>query len=252
MSTPQPEPPTTVAGAAADQAARLAKLHSAMAEKLEDLAGSYAELKDKQLTLAILVGFAAVGLVAACIGFVCWLENQPDDESTESPYDERTRRFRAALGPGTDGDEGAAAAAEAQDPYAERQKYFRQQVQILPADDDEPEPEPELEPEPEPEPEPPLRQRKRSGSAAATRPAQAAAAVAAVAGAASTNKKTDESEVAVTAQADGAGGGGGWWNWLVSGGGGGGGATAAADAYAERQKHFRQQITILPADDVDD
>lgn len=242
-------------------------LHRALTDRLVALTAVYAELKSKQLTLGIMLICAAVGVVCACVGFVCWWEGQAS-ESTETPYEERTRRFQAAFGSGSGS--GPKAAGTAGDPFAERQRQLRQRVRILPADEDDADDagvvgqptgqacEPVTASASGSSADTSLRQRKRDrrGSTYNTIPGQlqqatgeqaagsdgASVAPLGAAGAAATDKKSTER--------------GGWSSWLpFSKSAPTEGTTAQGsvqEQYAQRQAYLRQQITILPADSDSD
>ena len=254
-------------------------LHRALTDRLVALTAVYAELKSKQLTLGIMLICAAVGVVCACVGFVCWWEGQAS-ESTETPYEERTRRFQAAFGSGSGSDPKAAGTAG--DPFAERQRQLRQRVRILPADEDDADDagvvgqptgqacEPVTASASGSSADTSLRQRKRDrrgstcntihgqlqqvtgGQAAGSDGASVApldAAGAAVAGKKGAAVSATRPNPMSTER-------GGWSSWLPFGKSAPTEGTTAQgsvqEQYAQRQAYLRQQITILPADSDSD
>jgi hypothetical protein len=260
-----PQPPVTHAE---DDVETLQKV---LADRLVALTALYAELKSKQLTLGIILICAAVAFICACIGGICWWDRQAN-EITETPYEERTRRFQAALGGDRCGSIEAARAAK--DPFAERQQQLRRQVRILPADDDGSGDDSDGDGEPRLAGQSigqgdsiaasasstavsSLRQRKRvHGISAAEQPTGENALAAAAVDPAGT-AGTGRTDAAIKARSNPASPqGAGWLSWLSFGSVG----TPSDEPvrsemrgqYAERQAHLRQQIKILPADDSDD
>lgn len=238
-------------------------LQRVLADRLVTLAALYADLKSKQLTLGIMLICAGIGVICACMGCICLWERQAK-AITEDPFEERTRRFKAALG----GDSGSQDATGSENPFAERQRQLRRQVRILPADNDDGssgDDNPQLAGRagdaiasgPNGTATSPLRRRKRvSGSSAAEQPGSrkdpdAADTAAETMTAGRADAAVEARSNPVSPQT------GGWLSWLpfrVSAG-------APTDElvkrqmkgqYAERQAYLRQQIKILPADDSDD
>lgn len=255
--------------AAADVASMVGQdaLHRALTDRLDALTAVYAELKRKQLALGIILICAAVGVVCACVGFVCWWEGQAS-ESTETPYEERTRRFQAAFGSGSGSPR---AAGTGNDPFAERQRQLRQRVRILPPDDDDADDaevagqstgqacESVTASESGGSADMALRQRKRGRPrSSATReqpldPDGASVAPLDATDTAATNKMGTAVNAGLKPMSTERAA---WFRWLpLSKSVPPEDTTMQAqvqEQYAQRQAYFRQQVTILPADDSDD
>ena len=238
-------------------------LERMLADRFVALSALYADLKSKQLTLGIMLTCALVGVICACMGCICLWERQAAT-ITETPFEERTRRFKAALG----GDSGSQnpSRASSDNPFAERQRQLRRQVRRLPADNDDDgsgENKPQLGGQagdatasgPNGTATSSLRRRQRVHGHSTVEqslinkvPAADTAAQTMTTGGTDAAAKAMSNSVNLQP--------GGWLSWLPF-------RTAGAPRdelvrrqmkgqYAERQAHLRQQIRILPADDSDD